>query len=64
MLDPTETIYLLVEGFKSAGTKKTFKRIRNDISQIDYTDIVSFLPKPTEEGDIVIFPFDINIQDL
>lgn len=54
-LDP-----LLVEGFKSVGNKKIYKRIKGDISEIDNIDIVSFLPKPVEKKDIVEFPYDIN----
>lgn len=60
----TETDPLLVEGFKSDGNKRKFKRIQNDVSEVDYEDIVSFLPKPVETGEFVIFPFEINIQEL
>ncbi|XP_060810031.1 uncharacterized protein LOC132904125 [Amyelois transitella] len=59
-----ETEPLLVEGFKSVGTKRKFKRVPDDISEIDYTDIISYLPKPVKKDDFIIFPFDINIQEL
>lgn len=40
-LDP-----LVVEDFKSLGNKKEFKLVRDDISQIETSDILAYLPKP------------------
>lgn len=40
-LDP-----LVVVGFKSLGNKKEFRLVRDDISEIEASDILAYLPKP------------------
>lgn len=59
-----QTDPLLVEGYKAVQNSKTFKRIPNDISEIDRCDIIAFLPKPVEKGDQFEFQFEINIKEL
>ncbi|KAJ8912343.1 hypothetical protein NQ315_014710 [Exocentrus adspersus] len=53
---------LLAEGFKSFGNKNRFRRILNDISEIEHSDIVELLPQPMEKEDYFEFPFDINVS--
>lgn len=61
---------LVVEGFKSTvvGNKRKFRLVRDDISEIDNTDIIAFLPNPlrvqTEGPECVEFNYDINIFEM
>lgn len=65
-----DTTPIVVRGLKSVGdTKKTFKLVFDDISEIEKTDIVAYLPKPIimkdDSGtDLYVFPFEINIHEL
>ncbi|XP_026326216.1 uncharacterized protein LOC113234910 [Hyposmocoma kahamanoa] len=60
---------LLVEGFKSMGNKKDFRLVRDDISEIEETDILSYLSRPRtfaskDNVECVQFNFDVNILEL
>nr|CAI5858507.1 unnamed protein product [Callosobruchus analis] len=53
---------LVVKGFKSFTDKRNFQIVEKDISQIDRSDVVAFLPNPLERSDCVEFPYDIDNQ--
>lgn len=60
---------LIVVGFKSIGNKTDFKLVRDDISEIEETDILSYLSRPRAYKDkdnceCVKFNFDVNILEL
>lgn len=62
-LDP-----LVVEGFKSMENKKDYKLVRDDISEIEESDILAYLPKPKpltgHDVECVQFRFDVDILEL
>lgn len=56
---------LVVLGFKSHKKNKTiFKAVENDVSIIDQSDVIAYLPKPKLESDLYIFPQNIDVKEL
>nr|CAI5820842.1 unnamed protein product [Callosobruchus analis] len=59
-----QTELLVVKGFKSFTDKRNFQIVEKDISQIDRSDVVAFLPNPPERSDCVEFPYDIDVYKM
>lgn len=56
---------IVVKGLKSVKKDKTkFRVVEDDISIIDETDIIMYLPQPEFRRNIYVFPADINILEL
>ncbi|KAJ2947755.1 hypothetical protein O0L34_g9534 [Tuta absoluta] len=56
---------LVVQGYKSQKkTKKIFRPVPNDVSEIETCDIITFLPQPTFDGESYNFPADVMIKEL
>ncbi|CAB3255555.1 unnamed protein product [Arctia plantaginis] len=51
----------VVKGLKSYKQKNTFKLIKNDVSIIDFTDIITVLPQPDCVGELYKFSENINV---
>nr|CAI5839616.1 unnamed protein product [Callosobruchus analis] len=59
-----QTEPLVVKGFKSFTDQRNFQIVEKDISQIDRSDVVAFLPNPLERSDCVEFPYDIDVYEM
>ncbi|KAH9643382.1 hypothetical protein HF086_015496 [Spodoptera exigua] len=56
---------LIVQGYKSQKKTKTiFKEVPKDVSIIEVSDIVSYLPKPNYNNECCSFPNDVMIKEL
>lgn len=56
---------LIVQGYKSQKKTKTiFKEVPNDVSIIEVSDIISYLPKPKYNNECYSFPNDVMIKEL
>lgn len=51
----------VVRGMKSYKQKNTFKFIKNDVSIIDFTDVIKVLPQPDCAGDLNMFLENIDV---
>lgn len=55
----------LVKGFKSIGKSKTdFREIVEDISIIEESEVITYLPIPKLNDGYYVFPSDVNFKDL
>lgn len=56
---------IVVQGFKSHKKSKTvFRAVNNDVSIIEESDIITYLPQPILREGLYVFPQDVNIKEL
>lgn len=56
---------IVVLGFKSyKKTKTVFRAIENDISTIEESEIILYLPQPTFKDGLYVFPRDVDVVEI
>lgn len=55
---------IVVQGLRSWKLKNTYKLIKNDVSIIDESEILSYLPTPVTQNNNIVFPCLIDVKEL
>ncbi|CAH0399622.1 unnamed protein product [Chilo suppressalis] len=65
MIEDVSENKIVVKGLKSVKKdKKKFRVVEDDISIIEETDVIMYLPQPELERSVYVFPSDINVVEL